>query len=249
MSKTENGKTSLKKKMTEFMAKIVAKEFRLNEMEADGFFQYEAVVEGSRLAGGKVRVVLAVGPNGSGKSLLGRMMESVIRNEGAAFRMVSMKNRTSGLMGQRFVFGSEDDGATGLNTVAAVELLLNNMTKESDTGGGGGLDEPTLGLSAEYSLGVGAEVARVLATAPKHFLFVSSHDRLFVRGLIEGLQAAGIGWAFVEFGGSTENKGAAAWMDKEIEHKPWSDLSKRKKHAHTMWQKVQAVLTAKNKAK
>ena len=50
----KSGTKFWKKKLAEFMAKVVAKEFRLNEMEVAGFFKYEAVVEGGRLAGGEV---------------------------------------------------------------------------------------------------------------------------------------------------------------------------------------------------
>ena len=228
--------------MREFFPKVVEKGFRLNDLEDDGFFKYEAIREGGGEDYAGVRVVIAVGPNGSGKSLIGRLMESVVLIQKKSFRMVSMKNRTSGEMGQRLVFGCENDQATGLNTVGAVGMLLKSIQQEALAGGGGGLDEPTLGLSPEFSGAVGQEVARVLGEAQNHYLFVASHDRVFLRGLVDGLRAAGIGWLFVEFECEGEPQGADAWLGRAIVARSWAELEEREKKAFKMWRKVETLL-------
>ena len=104
------------------------------------------------------KIMFVVGTNASGKSVVGKIVEYVSKDANLAKRSCSMRNRTSGMLGQMMIFGSEEDSSTGQNSVKAAVNGINTTVSEQNSVLI--LDEPDLGLADEYSAAMGQLIAQ-----------------------------------------------------------------------------------------
>lgn len=148
--------------------------------EDGGIFPAKAEISG------EANVTLIAGPNASGKSLVSKMIANFSREQNLPCRVCSMLNRSQGGIESAMIFGDESYNSTGVNSLSAIENSLKSTV--NDKKGVVILDEPDIGLSEEYSGGLGKYVADFMNDKGLNFthLVIVSHSRLFFNCFIEG---------------------------------------------------------------
>ena len=198
---------------------------QLFELEEQGYLRYTVPDHNPQS-----NVIVALGPNGVGKSLLGRLFEANAQRVPLVCRMLSMKNRTSGAFGQRLIFGDESMDATGLNSAKALQTLLKSM--DGNDRCCAGMDEPTLGLSLSYSWAIGELVGQWALRNPNCSLYICSHDREFLSGLVDTLKIAGGAWSTLNL--YNDEQTLEQWLAAPIERLTLAELEEREKEAFKM---------------
>ena len=177
---------------------------------------------------GRGRVVLVLGENGSGKSVLRRLVHAEC---GHTFLSTSMEERGSA----RAVvdYGMESVESTGMVSGRAVRATLARSAKRT-TPHVLFFDEPDIGMSDALAAGIGVELGRWVATPSACYgLFVTSHNRSLLRGLLATSGAPHVLW----FGPAGFN--LETWMTAEAVPR---DLDEARAHARRTESRVRIVL-------
>lgn len=146
----------------------------------------EPVIESNIELHPESKILLMSGLNASGKSVIGKVFEGTCKKNQIPFRSCSMRNRTSGLMGQRLIFGDESDSSTGYNSFSAALSGLKS-TFDSETPSLMILDEPDIGLSEEYAGALGEYFAQLLneSIQKTQGIVIISHSKNMFKRFLE----------------------------------------------------------------
>ena len=137
--------------------------------------------------------VFILGDNATGKSLYAHVFEQLCRKNGYPVRSASMRNRTSGQFGQRLIFGDESQESTGYNSYLSMTKLLKSMAQD-DKPTVGVLDEPSIGLSVNYTKGLCRKIVELSSDiVSQHLILISTHDRALVQWFISHTNPSFIG--------------------------------------------------------
>lgn len=182
------------------------------------------------------KIVFVVGSNASGKSLIGKIIEMVCDENDIVKRSCSMRNRTSGMLGQMMVFGDERDSSTGENSISALKLGINSTVKETDSVLI--MDEPDVGLADEFSAAMGQYIAQKVNENYENIgLFVViTHSRRLISYAIEELQSP-----FSKIHVGDENVTFDEWLNRPFKPATVEDLLNLKVKARDTWKKIQKL--------
>ena len=160
------------------------------------------------------RIMVVTGNNASGKSLVRRMYQKSGKEHKMEVIHISIEGRSgSGGFGgmKSFVYGSEDDEATGLNTartlVAGFKTFRGRTTSVL-----GVYDEPEIGMSEELQHGMVDFIVRNAADWPEQLqgLILMTHSRIIAEGVCRRCENT----AFVNLGGLYPT--IDSWLNREI---------------------------------
>lgn len=182
------------------------------------------------------KIIFVVGSNASGKSLIGKIIEMVCDENNIVKRSCSMRNRTSGMLGQMMVFGDERDSSTGENSISALNLGINSTVKEKDSVLI--MDEPDVGLADEFSAAMGQYIAQKVNENYENIgLFVViTHSRRLISYAIEELQSP-----FSKIHVGDENVTFDEWLNRPFKPATVEDLLNLKVKARDTWKKIQKM--------
>lgn len=186
------------------------------------------------------KIIFVVGSNASGKSVIGKIIEMSAEQAGVQKRSCSMRNRTSGMFGQRMIFGDESDNSTGENSVSAVIKGLKSTVESENSVLI--LDEPDLGLADEYSAALGEHIAQEVNEHNEKLglIVVITHSRKLLEAAINKL----------EFSYSTVHVGDAnisfdAWFEKPFQAASVNDLLGLKEKSRNTWKRIEKMMSEK----
>lgn len=182
------------------------------------------------------KIIFVVGSNASGKSLIGKIIEMVCDENNIVKRSCSMRNRTSGMLGQMMIFGDESDSSTGENSISALNLGINSTVKEKDSVLI--MDEPDVGLADEFSAAMGKYIAQKVNENYENIgLFVViTHSRRLISYAIEELQSP-----FSKIHVGDENVTFDEWLNRPFKPATVEDLLNLKVKARDTWKKIQKL--------
>lgn len=136
---------------------------------------------------GDSKLVLVTGENATGKSFLRRVIAVALREHEIESIALSMQFRTAGGIERCFVYGDENNSATGSlsanSVVGAITTSRGRDTKHAIV-----WDEPDVGLSDNYAAGAAEEILEFANDPPKNLLFamVTTHRRAMLERLAVG---------------------------------------------------------------
>ena len=138
---------------------------------------------------GRCPLVVVTGDNGSGKSLVRRMYCAWASKRGVEQMPFSMQFRSGGGFERAIIFGSEDWEATGIISASAFLKSISSSANRTNPH----LivwDEPDLGLSEGYSLGMGKEIRRFISNPPKYLwgAVLMTHSKGLLGEAVNGLK-------------------------------------------------------------
>lgn len=182
------------------------------------------------------KIVFVVGSNASGKSLVGKIIEMVCDESDIVKRSCSMRNRTSGMLGQMMIFGDERDNSTGENSINALNLGLNSTVKE--IGSVLIMDEPDIGLADEFSAAMGQYIAQKVNEYYENIgLFVViTHSRRLINHAIAELKTP-----FSKIHVGDENITFDEWLNRPFKPATVEELLNLKVKARETWKKIQKL--------
>jgi hypothetical protein len=138
---------------------------------------------------GLVPVVVITGNNACGKSLIRRMMGQRLDDAGIKMMAISQEKRSVSPVQEQGIlklmcYGNERDDSTGYNSVKTFRGLI-DASRRVDRKVALFLDEPEIGLSEEYAVSMGLELAAYSIKLPENIVgvFVVSHSRALVAQL------------------------------------------------------------------
>ncbi len=186
------------------------------------------------------KIIFIVGSNASGKSVVGKVIEFSANDENLTKRSCSMRNRTSGLFGQRLIFGDEADSSTGMNSVQSAIMGIKSTVDEENSILI--LDEPDLGLADEYSAALGQYIAE---SVNEHYskigLFVViTHSRTLIKYAIESLKKP---YSSVYVGSLDKN--FDDWLNEKFKPATIDELLGLKNKNHETWKRIQNMNSEK----
>ena len=202
----------------------------------------EPVIESNITLHPESKVLLISGMNASGKSVIGKIFEENCKKNEIPIRSCSMRNRTSGLFGQRIIFGDESDSSTGYNSFSSAISGLKS-TFGSETPSLMILDEPDIGLSEEYAGALGEYFAQLLnESVPKtQGIVIISHSKHMFKRFLEAyknpVSKSYIGRKEVSFD---------EWLYKENARLSVADLLGIKEKQNSMYSKIEKRLNKKD---
>lgn len=152
------------------------------------FFEGDDPVIQHAVKYGKNPLAVIVGPNGAGKSVFRRLVGFSCKDAGVEFIHLSMQARTSSMVENAFIYGSEQYEATGVNSARTVMTGISTC-QGRDKDHVIFWDEPDTGMSDEMAAGAGKLILNFVLKKPTHTkaIFVVSHNRYMVRKLAAAL--------------------------------------------------------------
>ncbi|VTU42836.1 MULTISPECIES: ATP-binding cassette domain-containing protein [unclassified Variovorax] len=136
---------------------------------------------------------LVIGDNGAGKSFLVQVLSAYARSDDCTPLQISMAYRTRAGIERAFMYGSDEDHSTGLNSIGVVRRAISSMQGWGSKAHIALFDEPDTGLSDRYAHPLGALIAQ-FATAPADGtkgVLIITHSRALVRGALGVLEQGG----------------------------------------------------------
>lgn len=187
------------------------------------------------------KIILVAGMNASGKSVISKMVEMLASDAKVEKRSCSMRNRTSGMFGQRMIFGDESDSSTGQNSVNSV-ILGFKSTVESK-GAVLILDEPDIGLSDEYSSALGEYIAKQVNEHNGNIglVFVVSHSKCLFNNILETLD---VPCSTVYVGNA--NVSFDEWLNSQTKKATIEDLLNLKAKSRETWKRIESFISKKD---
>lgn len=129
------------------------------------------------------KLCVITGNNASGKSLLRKLIYNEYLDRKVELMHLSMAARCRSGMHRVFLYGSEEDQATGHNTAKGI-LDAIKTSKSRDKPHSLLFDEPEIGCSDELAAGIGFNLATALPTLDKlECCYVISHNRYLINQL------------------------------------------------------------------
>lgn len=186
-------------------------------LEDTRFWTHENCPFHAHLTEGDPDLLVIGGANATGKSVLFEFIAGVAKREANALSItISIRERTGAgtfeMSGMRrsMMFGDEHEQSTGATSVSVVQRGFDNL-QNRERPVMLMLDEPDLGLSADYAYAMGAYIGqrtREVSAQLDAFLgvVVVTHSR----ELIRGIQATGGKPSFVSTG---EHLSLAQWLE------------------------------------
>jgi predicted ATPase len=152
------------------------------------------------------RAVMISGANGSGKSLFRRLVQTICCT-GKSLRCITLSQE--GRVSNRLQYGLEEIFPTGLNSLRVMQQAFAQQDERRLVLV---LDEPEIGMADETAAATGRRLAELIEAAGENIahIFVISHNRHFVRGLMQGTKLH-----FLQFG-TTPLPSLAAWVDRPV---------------------------------
>lgn len=186
------------------------------------------------------KILFVVGSNASGKSLVGRIVELVSKEAGVPKRSCSMRNRTSGELGQRMVFGTEDDDSTGNNSVHTTVIGLKSTVESNNAVLI--LDEPDIGLADEYSAALGQYIAQNVNQHHEKLglIVLITHSHKLIDMAINELTVP-FSTVFV----GDDKTSFEEWRERPFKAASIEELLDLKNKSHETWSRVQKLLNGK----
>jgi ABC-type polysaccharide/polyol phosphate transport system ATPase subunit len=128
--------------------------------------------------------LVVYGDNVSGKSLIGKIIESVLRQDDIPVRNACVRNRTTGGIEKAMIYGDEGDQSTGATSLKVLQLCLRSSKQDSGESAMI-LDEADLGLSPKFSRALGEHVAsEINESDPEKMIIIISHDADFLKSYV-----------------------------------------------------------------
>ena len=187
----------------------------------------------------KSKVLFVAGNNASGKSLVGKIIETIAADDKIPKRSCSMRNRTSGMFGQRLVFGDESDNSTGQNSVNAVVKGLKS-TIETE-GSLLILDEPDLGLAENYTAALGEYIASQINEHNEKIglIVIVSHSKILFNCALETLKCP---YSSVFVG--DKNITFDDWLKSPLSKSSIDELLDLNRKSRETWKRIQTFLAS-----
>ena len=157
------------------------------------------------------RVFVFVGSNGAGKSLLRRVFQQFLKKNKIEVIHLSQQGRTTGGFARAFIYGDEDNEATGVISCRTIRSGISTSNKRENDHV---LlyDEPEIGMAEETQFGVARYLRESLeANWPDKLraLIILTHSRYFARELCA---MDGSKFAWLHHPGATLDD----WLHREI---------------------------------
>lgn len=189
------------------------------------------------------RVAIVAGPNASGKSLLVRLLAAWLTTDKIEPLQVSMRYRTMAGMHRVFMFGSDEDQSTGATSLHAV-LGATRASRDREDKHWVMLDEPDVGLSADYAAAMGEYLAQYGNDQPERSkgLLVVTHSQPLVMSLLQNLKLRP---HFIHLG---EPQSVEEWLHHPCSSRTVDELLNLDKLGHDRWRQVEAQLKKNKKA-
>lgn len=131
---------------------------------------------------GNEKLVVVTGSNASGKSLLRKILTNRYKDKNIEVIHLSMSSRASSGFERVVIYGSEDDDATGYNSIKtflkAIETSISRTNEHIII-----FDEPEIGCSDEVAMALGQRLFDNINSMTCKVVYVISHSRKLVEQL------------------------------------------------------------------
>lgn len=189
---------------------------------------------------GNSRLVVVVGDNASGKSFFRRIFEAVCVRDEIDCITLNMQDRCSSEISRLIVYGNEDSKSTGENSINTVLGSVRTSFSRTDNHTIF-WDEPDIGLSADWSAGIGQKICELIMKPPKHLFggVVVTHSKPLVEQLMLAKPH------YIHLGTDDAPPNLKAWLNKPVRPQ---NIEHFEKHARKRWKLIQAVINKKARA-
>ena len=186
--------------------------------------------------GGKYPIVVMTGENATGKSFFRRLLQVSFKKHGNIECIhLSQEARTKGGCFSAFIYGDENWESTGQITgrtvVTGVNTCNNRDTKHTII-----WDEPDLGLSDEYSAGVGVKIREFVENVSEltFGVIIITHSKHLIRQLLP------LNPHHLRFG---DNKSLNSFLNESVIPKNIDELGDK---ANETFRKISAIINRKD---
>lgn len=133
---------------------------------------------------GEGKFLILSGDNATGKSFFCKLLNQIFRSSEVDPMLVGMSGRTTSGIPRMFIYGSEDDMATGVNSLQTVITGISTCQSRENPHAIF-WDEPDIGLSESYHKALGEYLSNFVSDLPENTkgVVLVTHAREVIRQL------------------------------------------------------------------